>query len=77
MCGNQSLVLYTSSEQLAKRCAEIVVNKVKFISHFLHILINRNLLASFRGNRFNILFYDAGAVYNISDVVVSFFKTVG
>ena len=77
MCGNQSLVLYTSSEQLAKRCAEIVVNKVKFISHSLHILINRNPLASFRGNCFNILFYDAGAVYNISDVVVSFFKTVG
>ena len=29
-----------------------------------------------RGNQFNILFYDAGAVFYISDLVIKFFKEV-
>ena len=47
-----------------------------FTSHLATNGIKRNPLASFRGNRFNILFYDAGAVYYISDVVVSFFLDI-
>ena len=47
-----------------------------FTSHLATNGIKRNPLASFRGNRFNILFYDAGAVYYISDVVVSFFRDI-
>ena len=39
-------------------------------------MVKRNPLASFRGNRFNILFYDAGAVYYISDVVISFIRDI-
>ena len=30
----------------------------------------------FRGNCFNILFYDAGALYYISDAVKTFFRVV-
>ena len=33
-------------------------------------------MASFRGNRFNILFYDAGAIFYISDLMTKFFKEV-
>ena len=38
--------------------------------------IKRNPLASFRGNRFNILFYDAGAVFYVSDQVRKLLKEV-
>ena len=38
--------------------------------------ISRNPLASFRGNRFNILFYDAGALYYIAELVKRFFIEV-
>ena len=38
--------------------------------------IKKNPLASFRGNCFNILFYDAGALYYISDAVKTFFGVV-
>ena len=38
--------------------------------------IKRNPLASFRGNRFYILFYDAGALYYISNLVKIFFCEV-
>ena len=38
--------------------------------------ILRNPLASFRGNRFNILFYDGGAVYYISDLILQFLTEV-
>ena len=33
-------------------------------------------MASFRGNRFNILFYDGGAVYYISDLILQFLTEV-
>lgn len=36
----------------------------------------RNPLATFRGNRFNTLFYDAGTLHYISDLVKAFFKDV-
>ena len=38
--------------------------------------IARNPLATFRGNRFNIVFYDAGATYYISPLVEQFFVDV-
>ena len=38
--------------------------------------IPKNPLASFRGNRCNILFYDAGAVYYISPLIERFFTEV-
>ena len=57
------------------------VNKVVCTCHLPVILcqvhgIKKNPLASFRGNRFNILFYDAGALYYISDAVKTFFGVV-
>ena len=36
----------------------------------------KNPLATFRGNRFNILFYDAGVVYYLSPLIKSFFTQV-
>ena len=36
----------------------------------------RNPLASFRGNRFNIVFYDAGALFYIAPLVQKIFKEV-
>ena len=38
--------------------------------------ILRNPLAPFRGNRFNILFYDAGVVYYLSTLIKTFFLDV-
>ena len=37
-----------------------------FTTYLLSNNIIKNLLVSFRGNRFNILFYDAGALYYTS-----------
>ena len=36
----------------------------------------KNPLATFHGNRFNILFYDAGVVYYLSPIIKSFFTQV-
>ena len=38
--------------------------------------IDRNPLATFRGNRFNILFYDASVVFYLSDLIKKFFLEV-
>ena len=38
--------------------------------------ISKNPLASFRGNRFNILFYDAGAVYYLAPLIKKFLSDV-
>ena len=38
--------------------------------------VKRNPLATFKGNRFNILFYDAGALFYIAPLVKSFFGNV-
>ena len=40
------------------------------------VAIAQNPLASFRGNRFNILFYDAGALCYIAELVKRFFIEV-
>ena len=47
-----------------------------FTSYLVTNGIKRNPLAPFRGNRFNILFYDAGVLYYLSDIVISFFRNV-
>lgn len=47
-----------------------------FTSYLSSKAIKKNPLATFKGNRFNILFYDAGALYYISDLVKAFFKDV-
>ena len=59
----------------------MAVSKVEFsnpLPHFYShmVAISRNPLASFRGNRFNILFYDAGALYYIAELVKRFFIEV-
>ena len=38
--------------------------------------VSRNPLASFKGNRFNILFYDAGTLFYIKELVKRFFVDV-
>lgn len=38
--------------------------------------VSRNPLASFRGNHFNVVFYDAGALFHIAPLVQRFFKEV-
>ena len=38
--------------------------------------VSRNPLASFRGNHFNVVFYDAGALFYIAPLVQRFFKEV-
>ena len=40
------------------------------------VVLKKKPLASIRGNCFNILFYDAGAVYYISDAVKTFFGVI-
>ena len=47
-----------------------------FTSYLSSKAIKKNPPATFKGNRFNILFYDAGALYYISDLVKAFFKDV-
>jgi len=37
-----------------------------------HYSMKRLLLASFRGNRFNILFYDADALYHLQRAIKDF-----
>ena len=49
---------------------------MSFTSHLMSSGIKKNPSASFRGNRFNILFYDAGALYYIPDAVKTFFGVV-
>ena len=47
-----------------------------FTTYLLSNNITKNPLLSFRGNRFNILFYDAGALYYISPFIEKFFTEV-
>ena len=47
-----------------------------FTTYLLSNNITKNPLVSFRGNRFNILFYDAGALYYISPFIEKFFTEV-
>ena len=57
----------------------MAVSKVEFITFTTFLFshgVSRNPLASFWGNRFSILFYDAGALYYIAELVKRFFIEV-
>ena len=58
----------TACKALSKHGSEQSGVYMSFTSHLLSSGIKKNPLASFRGNRFNILFYDAGALYYISEL---------
>ena len=66
----------TACKALCKHGSEQSGVYQAFTSYLASNGIKRNPLASFRGNRFNILFYDAGVLYYISDFVKSFFQNV-
>ena len=69
-------LIRTACKALSKHGSEQSGVYLPFTSFLSSNGIKRNPLASFRGNRFNILFYDAGAVFYISDLVIKFFKEV-
>ena len=47
-----------------------------FATYLLSNNLPKNPLVLFRGNRFNILFCDAGALYHISPFIEKFFTEV-
>ena len=71
-------LIRTACKALSKHGNEQCGVYQAFTSYLSSKGIKRNPLATFRGNRFNIfnLFYDAGALYYISDLVKAFFKDV-
>ena len=73
-CGIVCL-LFTACKALSKHGSEQSCVYMSFTSHIMSSG-KKNPLASFRGNRFNILFYAAGALYYISDAVDTFFGVV-
>ncbi|XP_065893139.1 uncharacterized protein [Dysidea avara] len=66
----------TACKALCKHASEQSGVYQPFTSFLKSKGINRNPLVSFRGNRFNIVFYDAGALYYIAEHVINFFKEV-
>jgi len=66
----------TTCKALNKHGSEQSGKYQSFIAYLLSNNIPKNPLASFRGNQFNILFYDAGAVYHISPLIEKFFTEV-
>ena len=66
----------TACKALSKHGSEQSGVYQSFTAYLLSNNIPKNPLASFRGNRFNILFYDAGAVYHISPLIEKFFTEV-
>ena len=65
----------TACKALCKHSSEQKGVYQAFTSYLSSNGIKSNPLASFRGNRFNILFYDAGVLYYIS-YFIKFFKDV-
>ena len=74
-CGIIRLVR-TTCKALSKHGSEQSGVYQSFTAYLRSNHIQKNPLASFRGNRFNILFYDAGAVYYISTLIKKFFTEV-
>ena len=66
----------TACKALSKHGSEQSGVYQSFTSYLVSNGIKRNPLAPFRGNRFNILFYDAGILFYISDFVISFFRNI-
>ena len=69
-------LIRTACKAFSKHGSEQSGVYLPFTSFLTSNGIKRNPLASFRGNRFNILFYDAGAVFYISDLIMRFFREV-
>ena len=66
----------TASKALSKHGSEQSGVYQPFTAYLSSHGVTRNPLASFRGNRFNILFYDAGALFTIAPLVEKFFMEV-
>ena len=66
----------TACKALSKHGSEQSGVYQSFTSYLVSNGIKRNPLAPFRGNRINILFYDAGVLFYISDFVISFFRNI-
>lgn len=69
-------LIRTACKALSKHGSEQSGVFHSFTQYLLSNGIKRNPLATFRGNRFNIVFYDAGALYYISSLVKKFFIEV-
>ena len=69
-------LIRTACKALSKHGNEQCGVYQAFTSYLSSKAIKKNPLATFKGNRFNILFYDAGALYYISDLVKAFFKDI-
>ena len=67
----------TACKALSKHGSEQSGIYQPFTAYLSSNNIPKNPLASFRGNRFNILFYDAGAVYHISPLIETFLLKFG
>ena len=66
----------TACKALSKHGSEQSGVYQPFTTFLLSHGVSRNPLASFKGNRFNILFYDAGALFYIAEFVKKFFHDV-
>ena len=69
-------LIRTACKALSKHGNEQCGVYQAFTSYLSSKAIKKNPLATFKGNRFNILFYDAGALYYISDLVKALFKDI-
>ena len=69
-------LICTVCKALSKHSSEQSGVCQSFTTYLLSNNLPKSPLVSFRGNRFNILFYDAGAVYHISPFIEKFFTEV-
>ena len=67
----------TACKALSKHGSEQSGVYQSFTTFLLSHGVSRNPLASFKGNRFNILFYDAGALFYILELVKNFLMMFG
>ena len=79
-----NLVSYVLLELRVKRFVSTGMSRVVCTYHLALVFLSikgceKNPLVSFRGNHFNIVFYDIGAVYycNISEHIISFLVKYG
>jgi hypothetical protein len=63
-------MLFASSEQPANYCQEVVIHGT--FTAYLKEKGKTNNITQFRGNRFNILFYNGGIIYDLLDDVITF-----
>lgn len=68
-------LIRTVCKAFHKRGSEQAGYPVQFASYLRSKGITRVPLASFIGNRFNIIFYDAAGVYYLRDYIFEFFQT--